>query len=193
MKTLKQTTLALSIAALTTVSASALAGKGSHNQNNYNSVDYAKVISVHSVTKQIKVSVPVERCYDKQVWRETSRSRVGHGHKNEVIGALIGAAVGNQIGKNAKPGNGREIGTVAGAVIGGVIGNSHARHHRPKPSGYYTTVRQCDTHHDVSYENQVVGYDVQYKYRGQVYSTRTNYHPGDRLKVSVSVKPYDYS
>jgi len=34
---------------------------------------------------------------------------------------------------------------------------------------------------------------VKYKYRGQVYKTRTKYHPGDRLKVRVSVTPYEYS
>jgi len=193
MKTIKQTALVLSLATLTGISTNAYAAKNKHYDNV--SVDYAKVIGVKPVTKRIKVSVPVEQCYNKQVWNETPRRHShGHGHKNEVIGALIGAAVGNQIGKNAKKGNGREIGTVAGAVIGGVIGNSHSRHHsHRKSSGYYTTVRHCDTHHEVSYEDQLVGYDVTYKYRGIVYNTRTKYHPGDSLKVKVSVTPYDYS
>ena len=187
MKTIKQTALVLSLAALTGISTNAYASKNKHYDNV--SVDYAKVIDVKPVNKRIKVSVPVEQCHNKQVWNETPR-RHSHGHKNEVIGALIGAAVGNQIGKNAKKGNGREIGTVAGAVIGGVIGNSHSRHHsHHRPAGYYTTVRHCDTNYETRYKTKVVGYDVKYRYRGKVYSTRMNQHPGSQIKVKVDVTP----
>ncbi len=35
----------------------------------------------------------------------------------------------------------------------------------------------------------MVAYDVQYRYRGDVYMARLNYDPGDRLRVRVSIEP----
>ncbi len=195
MKTFKKTALTLAIGSLVAFSATANAGKNKHKHyNNYENIDYARVIDVYPVTKQIKVSVPIEKCYDKKVWHENHHRRSHHSHKNEIVGALIGAAVGNRVGKRVKGRNGRDIATAAGAVIGGVIGNGHSRrHYNHQPSGYYKIVQHCDTYQDVRYEEKVVGYKVKYKYRGQVYKTRTKYHPGDRLKVRVSVTPYEYS
>jgi uncharacterized protein YcfJ len=34
----------------------------------------------------------------------------------------------------------------------------------------------------------VSAYDVTYEYAGQQYTTRTNYHPGDRIRVRVDVR-----
>jgi uncharacterized protein YcfJ len=36
-----------------------------------------------------------------------------------------------------------------------------------------------------------MGYDVEYRYRGEVYVSRLNYDPGERLRVRVSVTPAD--
>ena len=38
-------------------------------------------------------------------------------------------------------------------------------------------------------ETQPDGYLVDYEYNGRVYSTRTRRHPGDRIRVTVSVSP----
>ena len=46
-----------------------------------------------------------------------------------VLGAIIGGALGNQVGK----GDGRKAATVAGAVIGGAIGNAAAKDQRSRP------------------------------------------------------------
>ena len=46
-----------------------------------------------------------------------------------VLGAIIGGALGNQVGK----GDGRKAATVAGAVIGGVIGNEAEKDQRSRP------------------------------------------------------------
>ena len=37
--------------------------------------------------------------------------------------------------------------------------------------------------------NQVAGYDVTYEYANRTYRTRTDYHPGDRIRVRVDVQP----
>lgn len=46
-----------------------------------------------------------------------------------VLGAIIGGALGNQVGK----GDGRKAATVAGAVIGGAIGNEVEKDQRSAP------------------------------------------------------------
>lgn len=46
-----------------------------------------------------------------------------------VLGALIGGALGNQVGK----GDGRKAATIAGAVIGGAIGNEAEKDARSAP------------------------------------------------------------
>ena len=56
--------------------------------------------------QQVCTQVPVER-----------RSSVGGG----AVGAILGAAIGNQIGG----GSGRDIATAAGAVIGGQMGSQN--------------------------------------------------------------------
>lgn len=187
MKTFKKTALTLAIGALTIAATPAHAGKHS---SHYDNVDYARVIDVYPVTKQVKYSEPVRHCYDKKVWHESPRKH-HHSRKNEIVGALIGAAVGNRVGKKIGGRNGRDVATAAGAVIGGVIGHENSRkHYGSHSSGYYKTVQYCDTTHNTRYEEKVVAYKVTYKYKGQIYKTRTKYHPGERLKVRVNVAPY---
>lgn len=75
-----------------------------------------------------------------------------------------------------------------------MIGHDQSRHYkRNHSSGYYKVVKHCDTHNEISYEQKIVAYKVTYQYRGKIYKTRTKIHPGDRLKVQVSVTPVDYS
>ena len=38
-------------------------------------------------------------------------------------------------------------------------------------------------------DGRVAGYDVTYEYAGRQFTTRTNYHPGDRIRVRVDVRP----
>jgi len=35
----------------------------------------------------------------------------------------------------------------------------------------------------------LLGYDIEYRYRGEVYASRLNYDPGERLRVRVDVSP----
>ena len=47
--------------------------------------------------------------------------------------------------------------------------------------GYYAGDRYRD-------ERAVSEYDVTYEYAGRQYTTRTRYHPGDRIRVRVDVR-----
>jgi len=95
---------------------------------------------------------------------------------------VIGGVLGNTVGK----GDGRKAATVAGAVAGGAIGNRSSR-----GRDYETTQTQCREVNAVSEQRRIIGYDVEYRYRGEVYMSRLDYDPGERLRVRVSVTPVD--
>jgi uncharacterized protein YcfJ len=98
-----------------------------------------------------------------------------------IIGAIVGGALGNTVGK----GDGRKATTVAGAVAGGVIGHNIAKN---SDSGRY----QSGPCRDVDrMDRRVLGYDVEYNYKGDVYVARMLYDPGNRIRVRVSVVPAD--
>ena len=48
------------------------------------------------------------------------------------------------------------------------------------------------THYKVQRESKLTGYDVTYKYHGNIYTTSMPHDPGKRIKVAVSVQPVDY-
>ena len=56
------------------------------------------------------------------------------------------------------------------------------------------TVRVCDpvpaSGRNGAYDDErLAGYDVTYEYANRTYRTRTDYHPGDRIRVRVDVQP----
>jgi len=98
-----------------------------------------------------------------------------------VLGAIIGGALGNQVGK----GDGRKAATIGGAVVGGAIGHDIAKNSDPQyvPSGCrMVEVQQRG-------DDRPVGFDVEYDYKGDVYVARMPYDPGNRIRVRVSVVP----
>ncbi|WP_291213292.1 glycine zipper 2TM domain-containing protein [Dokdonella sp.] len=104
---------------------------------------------------------------------------------NRAAGTVIGAIVGGVLGSTVGKGDGRRAATVAGAVAGGAIGNNMAR----GSDGYYEGVeRRCRMEAGPA-EHRIVAYDVQYRYRGDVFMSRLGYDPGDRLRVRVSIEP----
>ena len=102
-----------------------------------------------------------------------------------LLGAIIGGALGNQVGD----GNGRTAATIAGAVIGGKVGRDIDA--RNDSSGYEYRdnsgiTRRCRT---VSDGGRFGGYDVTYRYANQTYHALMNYRPGRTIRVMVDVRP----
>ncbi|HZP67180.1 MAG TPA: glycine zipper 2TM domain-containing protein [Rudaea sp.] len=130
-----------------------------------------------------------EECYEEQVLEEPAgQSDSGKRTGATVIGAIIGGIIGNRFGK----GDGRKATTAAGVLAGGAIGNSvgASQDARAATPAKYTTQRRCrQVDGAASAQRKVVAYDVEYRYRGEVYSARLNYDPGDRMRVRVSVTP----
>lgn len=106
-----------------------------------------------------------------------------------VIGGVIGAAIGSQVGG----GSARYATSAIGTMVGGLAGREiyeQSRRQRDRTG----TVTVCDPVPDdgryLSTGNRgVTEYDVTYEYAGRQYTTRTQYHPGDRIRVRVDVRP----
>lgn len=119
-----------------------------------------------------------------------------------VIGGIAGAVLGSQIGD----GSGQYVGTAVGSMVGGMAGRSiYDTSQRNRQLEKRGTVRVCDPvpvtsrnggyssggYNDGYYDGNenLAGYDVTYEYANRTYRTRTDYHPGDRIRVRVDVRP----
>ncbi|KFN41107.1 glycine zipper 2TM domain-containing protein [Arenimonas oryziterrae] len=134
---------------------------------------YAQVLRARPAFETFRIRTPEQRC-EGQAVRDGGNPTGG-----TVAGAVVGGALGNQVGK----GDGRKAATVAGAVAGAVIGRNIDRNNGSASSG------RCRTVEVEREERRVVGYDVEYVYKGEKYMSRLPYDPGNRLRVRVSVTP----
>ncbi|MFC3550159.1 glycine zipper 2TM domain-containing protein [Lysobacter cavernae] len=104
-----------------------------------------------------------------------------------VIGGVVGAAVGSQVGG----GSARYATSAIGSMVGGLAGRQiYEQNQRQRDR--VGTVRVCDpvpAGNGSLVDGAVNAYDVTYEYAGRSYTTRTNYHPGDRIRVRVDVRP----
>jgi len=110
-----------------------------------------------------------------------------------VVGGIAGAVLGSKVGG----GSGTYAASALGSMVGGMAGRSiyertQAQRRQgivtvcdPLPSngGYYPSNNTYNT------SNNGPAYDVTYEYGGRRYTTRTNYHPGERIRVRVDVRP----
>lgn len=108
-----------------------------------------------------------------------------------VIGGIVGAALGSKVGG----GSARYATAAVGSMVGGMAGREvYESAQRTKEQRQRNTrVTVCDPvregdNRSYPTENTVSGYDVTYEYAGRQHMTRTNYHPGDRIRVRVDVQ-----
>ena len=156
--------------------------------------DWARVVRVEPLHRQVEVSTPRQECWDEPVKRyRTHNDHHHHGGGRSatplIVGGILGGVIGNQFGK----GSGNVLTTIAGAVLGGSVARDaqrhHRHHHRAARETYTTYEQRCETRHSYHTETRTDGYLVDYEYNGRIYTTRTRRHPGDRIRVSVSVTP----
>ena len=146
--------------------------------------DRAKVIASTPVFEQI--NEPTRECWTVPVSREErvvyhNRSDSG----NSVLGAIFGGLVGSTIGS----GSGKVAAAAVGAATGAVIGDRWNGR-----DGYYATrqtrpMEQCRVVDN--YRQQIIGYDVVYRYQDKEFTTRLPYDPGKWLQVNVDVRVAD--
>ncbi|HRN61896.1 MAG TPA: glycine zipper 2TM domain-containing protein [Luteimonas sp.] len=109
-----------------------------------------------------------------------------------VLGGIAGAVLGSKIGD----GSGQYIGTAVGSMVGGMAGRGIYDANRRERDAYVTVCEPDPYRGDGGYDaygrdvsdRAVDQYDVTYEYAGREYTTRTSYHPGDRIRVRVDVR-----
>ncbi|MBV1905799.1 MAG: glycine zipper 2TM domain-containing protein [Pseudomonadales bacterium] len=166
--------------------------------------DEAKVVNVNPVYETVRFSTPREECTQERVavydrdhyYNNGYRDNRRHSATPGIIGALIGGAIGNGVGHNK---TNKRVGLAVGALLGGAIGNDIAKKDHHKYDNYhsegarnekrYTTQEVCTVYDDWQTEQRLSGYEVTYVYAGETYTTRTNTHPGDTIRVRVRVTP----
>lgn len=145
--------------------------------------DLARVVSV--TPEYERYAMPRQECYDEyQPGRSSGRSGE-RSYGGSVIGGITGAIVGNQVGQ----GHGREAATALGAITGAIVGDRIQN--RPGDENWEPrTVRRC--RNVEQWQERITAYRVVYEYGGRRYTTVTRDHPGNELRVRVSVDPYEY-
>jgi len=114
-----------------------------------------------------------------------------------LFGGLIGGAIGNQFGS----GNGKKAMTLIGAIAGASIAANNQRdvehradaawdNYRPAMNHAPRSRRVCETRYERREYQEIEGYEVTYAYLGREFEQMTEDHPGDRLKLYVTVGPY---
>jgi uncharacterized protein YcfJ len=181
MKTIFKTII-LSLSLLTFINP-LYAGHYRHEGNAYE--DNARVIKVKPIYESIETVIPKESCWEeKVVTRE--RQSPSRNYGGIVVGGILGGVAGHQVGR----GRGKDVATVAGSLLGALFGDNVANSgHR---SSYHRQVHyetHCDTIETITTREEIVAYDVKYRYKGNTYWTRTKYHPGKYIAVKVKVKP----
>lgn len=199
-------------------SAQTYSSPGSYSQPAYgqtSQVDYARVIRVDPVFNGYSTST-AQRCYERPTY--VNGSNYGYGEADNyysrengyydqygnyrrntagtetgrtvatVIGGIVGAAVGSQVGG----GSARYATSAIGSMVGGMAGRQIYEQSK-RDNDRVGAVRVCDPvpvgNGQYAGNGSAAGYDVTYEYGGRTYTTRTNYHPGDRMRVRVDVRP----
>ena len=171
------------------MSATALADSKKRYKNHSQNMayDFAKVVDVRPVYREVEVSNPVRECWDEPVIRTHNNT----GHKSAsgmAVGGILGGVIGHQIGK----GNGNKLATAVGTLIGAQIGHDAVNGRVQSGQGHdsYTEYEQhCGMRHQVSYEEVLDGYHVTYRYQGEHYEIRMPYDPGKRIKLRIQIEP----
>lgn len=146
----------------------------------YNSgnINYGQVVEVEPIYQSI--SIPEERqvCDRRRNHRYDQNRRHGNHAGRAILGGIIGGAIGNRFGK----GRGRDASTALGVLIGAGVGANKGHHHNRRNCYIETHYRE---------ENRFMGYDVTYDYKGNLYHTQMQEHPGDRVRLRVNVDVVD--
>ena len=99
-----------------------------------------------------------------------------------LFGALIGGAIGNQVGG----GKGKDAATVLGAIIGADVANKRSGSNQIIG---YRQEQRCNNVTSYSTQEQIKNYTIRYEWNGIRSRTVTynQYSVGDRIPITVSI------
>jgi len=146
--------------------------------------EYATVINVKP--NYVNVQVPRHRNECQTVEVPIYSNYGGQASTGDTLfGALIGGALGNQVGG----GKGKDAATILGAIIGADVANKRAVTGQRQIVGY----RQEENCRKISFhetQERLKNYRITYEFNGiQATSfTHNQYKVGDRIPVTVSIQ-----
>jgi uncharacterized protein YcfJ len=177
--------LVLTGLAVTTMALAAPPPWSNSRHNRDDGYDYARVVHVEPIVRQVRTETPRRECWDETRYVESqphiSDPAVGG---RTLLGGIIGGVIGHQFGS----GRGNDAATIAGAVIGSGVGYDSARR-RAETTTEERVVQRCATQYERDYEERIDGYRVTYEYNGREFTTRMPYDPGKTMRVHVAVAP----
>ncbi|MGN6152578.1 MAG: glycine zipper 2TM domain-containing protein [Lysobacteraceae bacterium] len=107
-----------------------------------------------------------------------------------VIGGIVGAALGSKVGGGSARYATAAVGSMVGGMAGRGVYEQAQRNKQPPRRAVVSVCDPVDARDDGRYApTSVTMYDVTYEYAGRQYVTRTDHHPGDRMRVRVDVRP----
>ena len=145
-------------------------------------VDSATVNSVEKVYKQYMVEEPYQDCYIKETLQQSGDGSA----TNEIMGAILGGAIGNQFGE----GDGKEAMTLAGIFLGASIANDAEK---ANSTGQVVVSQEvCENKVRQKIEKRLSHYKINVEYEGRDLSFTSKRRPyNDVIKVKVTVGSLD--
>ncbi|MGD8384636.1 MAG: hypothetical protein PVF89_04440 [Lysobacterales bacterium] len=159
--------------------------------------EWARVLDAQPVYERVQIPETRRVCRNEAVTRRVPEYR---SPAPVIVGALLGGVIGSELSRGHghryhggyrhgyRRGHGhggnRAAGTLAGVAIGSIIGSS-VQYSAAPPRYYDDVVKVCGTETRYRDEDRIVGWDVTWDFHGQVYHSRMDEEPGERIRVSV--------
>lgn len=128
----------------------------------------------HQDNRQLGRVVDVQPIWPRQRCRPEVRRETGNRDRARLTGALAGGALGHLIGRERDH---ALLGTLAGAMIGAAGAEVIVS------AGQRRAQAGCARGPDLKYHSPIA-YQVRYRYRGRLYTTRTRTHPGRYIELN---------
>ena len=147
--------------------------------------DYATVTYIEKVYKQYRTEEPYQECYIQ----ETLQNAGDGSATNEIIGAILGGAIGNKIAEDSSDA-GKDGMTLAGIVLGASMANDAEKAN----SAVQVVVSQevCETKVKTSFVKKLSHYLVHIDYEGHDLAFTSKKRPyDDVIKIKVTVSSLD--
>ena len=148
-----------------------------HRHYSHSTTRLAWVTQATPIYQRVVYSVPSEQCWQETVAYEH------HSNTAPILGAILGGALGNELGHHK---SNKRVGTVVGAVLGASVASDISRQ---RGGQHYQTVDRCEIQDRREWREEIVGYNVSYRYQGEIYHTRLPYNPGRQIEIDVNVTP----
>ena len=145
--------------------------------------DYATVTAVEKVYKQYRTEEPYRECYIQ----ETLQNAGDGSATNEIIGAILGGAIGNKLAEDSSD-TGKDVMTLAGIVLGASMANDAEK---ANSTGQVVVNQEvCETKVRKNIERRLSHYLINISYEGHNLSFTSKRRPYDdvvKVKVTVSL------